>query len=201
MIRVEAQEVYGVDLAYSEVAVTFGGSADIDVNYKITLNQGRVIVDLSLKGTFVESQLLGKKLIKGKALQQLESMYRKDIRDLVSKERGIDTLKIDDLFFNFKEYLKKVSDFDKFNKFLNSGVKKFVKVNFDLLEELTSFHNANVTGEVKTPFGKIEFIYVPEVDVEFGLLFKEGKIYVAKRVYDKYVKQLKQRVKNGGKQV
>ena len=193
MIRVEAEEVYGVDLAYSEVAVTFGGSADINVNYEITLNQGKVTVDLSLKGTFVESQLLGKKLIKGKALQQLESMYRKDIRDLVSKERGIDTLKIDDLFFNFKEYLKKVSDFDRFNKFLNGDVKKFVKVKFELLEELISRHGSHVTGEVKTPFGKIEFMYVPEVDVEFGVLFKEGKMYVAKRVYDKYVKQLKQK--------
>ena len=193
MIRVEAEEVYGVDLAYSEVAVTFGGSADINVNYEITLNQGKVTVDLSLKGTFVESQLLGKKLIKGKALQQLESMYRKDIRDLVSKERGIDTLKIDDLFFNFKEYLKKVSDFDRFNKFLNGDVKKFVKVKFELLEELISMHGSHVTGEVKTPFGKIEFMYVPEVDVEFGVLFKEGKMYVAKRVYDKYIKQLKQK--------
>ena len=201
MVRVEAKEVYGVDLGYSKVAIMFGASADVNVDYKIELNNGEVKVDLSLKGTFVETQLLGKKHIKGKALKELEAMYSKDIQDLVRKERGVDSIEIGNLFFNFENYLKRISDFDKFDKFLKGKIKKFVRLDFDFLEELSFAHNVNITKDLNATFGKIEFVYVPELNVEFGILFKQGNIFVPKRVFNKYVKQLRQRAKNGGKQV
>lgn len=188
MVKIRIKDVYGIDLRISKLAVVLGLSADINVDCKIKVESGNAKVKLSLDGTFVHSTVLSKIFLEDKRLKYIENRMAEDIKEIVRDNYNQD--EVDRVFFAFENYLLEDCSSDKIDKFLMEEINDLVRVSDDIIDELNQ-HRYAIVDKIKIPYVEINVLAEPRVRCEeIGIVNKDGKMYVPKRVLKQHIELL-----------